>query len=65
MRIGFGLSIPVNLLPLEKVIKLVIKTDEHNFDSFWIYENPMYGDSISIISILSQLKCKIKQGLES
>src|SRR5579875_1585350 len=63
MRIAFGLSIPANLLPLEKVIDLVIKADEHGYDSFWIHENPMYGDSISIISVLTQLKRNIKLGL--
>jgi Coenzyme F420-dependent N5,N10-methylene tetrahydromethanopterin reductase and related flavin-dependent oxidoreductases len=62
-RIGFGLSIPIGLIAIERIINLLNETDKLGYDSFWIHENPAYGDSISIIAILSQLKKNIKLGL--
>jgi 5,10-methylenetetrahydromethanopterin reductase len=62
-KISFGLSIPVGLIPLERLIKLVDLVDNLNYDAFWVHENPIYGDSFTIISILSQLNKKIKFGI--
>jgi len=62
-RIGFGLSIPIGLIAIERIINLLNETDKLGYDSFWIHENPAYGDSISIIAILSQLKKNIKTWL--
>ena len=59
-KISFGLSIPVGLISLERLVKLVDLVDNLNYDAFWMHENPIYGDSFTIISILSQLNKKIK-----
>jgi 5,10-methylenetetrahydromethanopterin reductase len=61
--ISFGLSIPVGLIQLERLLNLVELADNLNYDTFWVHENPIYGDSFAIIAILSQLNKKIKLGI--
>lgn len=62
-NISFGLSIPIGLIQLERLLKLVELADDLNYDTFWVHENPAYGDSIATIAILSQLNRKIKLGI--
>jgi len=62
-RLGIGLSLPVGLQPIEKIIHLVERSEKLNFDSFWIHENPMYGDSLIALALITKMEGKIKLGI--
>jgi len=38
-NISFGLSIPIGLIQLERLLKLVELADDLNYDTFWVHEN--------------------------
>jgi 5,10-methylenetetrahydromethanopterin reductase len=46
LRLAIGLSIPVGLQPLTNTIRVAQLAEELGYESFFIHENPMYGDAL-------------------
>ncbi|NHV96657.1 MAG: LLM class flavin-dependent oxidoreductase [Thaumarchaeota archaeon] len=46
MKLAVGLSIPVGAQPLANTIRVAQLTEQLGFDSFFMHENPMYGDAL-------------------
>jgi 5,10-methylenetetrahydromethanopterin reductase len=46
LRLAVGLSIPVGAQPLASTIRVAQLTEGLGFESFFMHENPMYGDAL-------------------
>jgi 5,10-methylenetetrahydromethanopterin reductase len=46
LRLAIGLGIPVGLQPLTNTIRVAQLAEELGYESFFIHENPMYGDAL-------------------
>lgn len=62
-RLGIGSPLPVGAQPLEQLLELAEKSEELGYDSFWVHENPLYGDSIAALMLVIWRTKRISIGL--
>lgn len=59
MKIGIGINI---VYPLSKVVAIATEAERLGYNSFWLHENPVYGDSMMALALIANKTRNIRIG---
>lgn len=62
-RLGIGSPLPVGAQSLEDLVAQAKAAEELGYDSFWVHENPLWGDSLAALLLVARATSRIRLGV--